>query len=138
MNAIKTYKVANKKKGMVEFGYVGSKWNFRVGKMTLMYHVPGGKRVAEKIAEALHKSMVRVGKIDGACRNVLNRLIKVKTLADWKPDRDWWSNDSVPGMESVQMVYINQIKSKGFGPEDLTVEEPATVPSEPVMAEVVS
>ena len=128
MNAIKTYKIANKKRGMVEFGYVGSKWNFKIGKIILMYRVPGGKEVAEKIAEALHKAILRAGKIDGTFRNVLTRLLKVKTLADWQPDRDWWSNEGTDG-QNVPMVYIHQPAVKGFGPEDLTVE-PEAKPAE--------
>ncbi len=135
-----TYKIANKKKGMVEYGYVGAKWNFKTGKVTLMYKVPGGKAVAEKIAEALHKAILRAGKIDGTFRNVLARLLKVKTLAAWRPDADWWSNASGPGDEMVKMVYVNQPAVKGFGVEDLAVDlnEPAAVPSEPVTAEAVS
>lgn len=137
MNAIKTYKIANKKKGMVEYGYVGSKWNFRAGKITLMYKVPGGLAVAKKIAEALHKSILRSGGVDGVFRNILNRLLKVRTLADWRPDRDWWSNDS-DGQVSVPIVYINQQPAKGFGPEDLKTEPAASEVKTPESVEVVS
>lgn len=122
MNAIKTYKIANKKKFSVEFGYVVSRWHFRIGDFTLIEKVPGGLKVSEKIAEALHKAWHRCGKIDGTCRTVINRLLNVRTLADWKPDRDWWSNAGNDG-DNVPMIYIKQKPVKGFGPEDLTAEE---------------
>lgn len=89
INAIKVYHVAKKKKFDVEFGFVGGKWNFRIGSFTLLTNVPGGRPVAEKIAEALHKSWHRNGKIDAACRLVINRLLAVKTISDWRPDRYW-------------------------------------------------
>jgi len=107
MNAIRTYKIANRKKFQVEFGYVGGKWNFRVGSFTLMTKVRGGKEVAHKIAEAMHKSWHRKGEIDGTCRNVINRLLEVKTLADHVPE-DFWKN--APGDEPyVPMKYIHQV-----------------------------
>jgi len=89
INAVKTYHVAKKRKFDVEYGYTGGKWNFRVGSFILLTHVPGGRPVADKIAEAMHKAWHRNGRIDGACRLVINRLLQVKTLADWKPDRFW-------------------------------------------------
>ena len=103
MNAIKTYKIANRKKFQVEFGAQhGGKWHFRVGSFTLITKVRGGKSVADKIAEALHKSWHRHGEIDGTCRNIINRLLKVRTLADWKPEIDWWSNQ--PGEKNVVIM----------------------------------
>lgn len=85
----KTYKFQNKKKFQVEYGYTGGKWNFRIGSFILMTKVPGGKPVADRISEALHKSWHRNGRIDTACRLVINRLLEVRTLKDWKPERHW-------------------------------------------------
>ena len=89
INAIKIYKVGNRKKFQVEYGYVTGKWNFRVGSFTLITKVPGGRATADKIAEALHKSWHRTGKIDGACRLVINRLLGVRTVTDWQPPAFW-------------------------------------------------
>lgn len=136
MNAIKTHFVAKKKKGQVEYGYVGSQWNFRIGKYILMYRVRGGLKVADKIAEAIHKAVLRCGQVDGKCRVIINRLLKVRTLADWSPDTDWWSNEGTDG-QNVPMIYINQREElKGFGPEDLA-EVPAEMPN-PAVVEAVS
>jgi hypothetical protein len=82
MNALKTYKIANRKKFQVEYGFVRGQWNFRIGSFTLITKVKGGHTVAEQIAEVMHKSWHRCGKIDGGCRTAINRLLNVKTLAD--------------------------------------------------------
>lgn len=151
MNAIKTYFIAKRKKGQVEYGSAhGGKWTFRVGKYSKITKVAGGKPVADKIAEAFHKSWLRTDgkkvendceRIDAICRRVIDRLIKVRTIADWKPDVDWWSNE--PGDEpSVKMITpVNRSEEtipwhqapKGIGAEDLVVDPPV-VPAEPETA----
>ena len=111
MNVIQTYKIANRKKHQVEFGAQrGGKWQFRIGSFTLLTKVGGGKEVAFKIAEALHKAWHRQETIDGTCRNVITRLLAVKTLADWKPEQDWWSNQ--PGEEPAVIMVEPKIRSK--------------------------
>src|SRR5271170_2487494 len=99
MNIIKSYKVANKKKGQVVFGSQhGGRWHFKIGKFEKIMKVPGGQKVAEKIAEAIHKAWLRTNgkgledfqRVDGICQAAINRLIKLRTLVNWVPDIDWW------------------------------------------------
>lgn len=87
--AKKVYHIKKKQKFAVEYGYTGGKWNFRIGSFILLTCVPGGRPIADRIAEALHKAWYRDGKIDVACRLVINRLLEVRTLKDWKPERHW-------------------------------------------------
>lgn len=114
MNAIKTYKIANRKKFQVTYGYVAGKWQIQIGSFTLMTKVRGGKEVVAKIGEAMHKSWFRTADtkegshIDGTCRNVINKLLKVRTLADYVPDNDWWSN-AEGDAPAVEMVYVHQV-----------------------------
>lgn len=90
MNALKTYKVANRKKYQVEYGFVRGQWNFRIGSFTLMTKVKGGREVADQIAEVLHKAWHRSQSIDGAARTTINKLLKVRTLKDFRPDAIWF------------------------------------------------
>ncbi len=109
-----TYKIANKKKFQVTVKYAAGKWHIQIGGFTWMGKVRGGKDVAMKIGEAMHKAWFRTANskqgshIDGTCRNVINNLLNVKTLADWRPDRDWWSN-AEGDAPNVEMIYIHQI-----------------------------
>lgn len=81
-----TYKIANKKKFQVTFGYKEGKWNFRIGSFVLMSKVPGGKSVAQQIAALLHKSWHRSDNIDIDCRTEINKLLGVRTLVDHRPE----------------------------------------------------
>lgn len=82
----KTYKLANKKKFQVEYGFKGGKWTFRIGSFTLLTKVPGGKENADRISEILRKSWLRCGEIDGNARNAVNRIVNAnfKALKDYK------------------------------------------------------
>lgn len=160
MKLIKTHKIANKKKGMVEFGSMpGGKWMFNVGGMTRGYikltKVPGGGPVAEKIAEAIHKSWLRTeGKavknvcerIDAICRRTMDRLLRVPTLADYKPKNASWDNPNTPAAgQDVAMLKPEtrseetvpwHLPPKGISAEDLEVNAPAlpVVAIEPELA----
>jgi hypothetical protein len=152
MNAIKTYKIANRKKGQVEYGSrPGGVWEFKIGKYTKMTKVPGGKKVAERIAEALHKSWIRTAskvvtndleRIDATCRRVIDHLTAVRRLADWKPTNDWWSN-ATPDEPTVKMVTPANssgetvpwhLPPKGISAEDIKVENLPVVAKEPEAA----
>ncbi len=111
MNAIKTYKIANKKKFQVEFGFVGGRWNFRIGDFTLITKVPGGHKNAERIAEILRKSWFRHGQIDGAARTAINNIVNAnfRPLKNYRGafDHNWsWKDGQSPLPEepSVRMV----------------------------------
>lgn len=110
----KTHKLANKKKFQVTFGFVGGKWNFRIGDFTLLTKVPGGKKSADRIAEILRKSWFRAGNVDGAARNAINRIVNVGQgqLKDYRGpwDHNWsWADgkSSVEG-HTVEMVPPSQ------------------------------
>ncbi len=112
MNDLKAYKIANRKKFQVTIRYMTGKWHIQIGSFTLMTKVRGGKEVTMKIGEAMHTSWFRTvsskegSHIDGACRNVINKLLNVKTLADYVAP-DFWTN--APDDEPyVPMVYVNQ------------------------------
>lgn len=135
MNTIKTYVIANRKKGQVIFGSQhGGKWIFKAAKWMKITKVPGGQKVAEKIAEAIHKSLLRTAgkpveddsqRIDGTCRNIMNCLLKVRTLADYKDEPEWWSNPFKTPRKIVELP-------EGISAEDLEIDtevEPATEPA---------
>jgi hypothetical protein len=151
MNLIKTYFIAKRKKGQVEYGSAhGGKWMFRMGQYEKVTKVPGGKAVAEQIALALHKSWLRTDgkkvandceRVDGTCRNTLERLIKCRTLADYKPINASWDNPHAATGQSVLMVEPKKKFRKatepkwrslvnGIGPEDLEVPALPVVPIE--------
>ena len=114
INLIKTYFIEKKKKGQVEYGSMhGGRWVFRMGQYQKITKVPGGKTVAEQIALALHKSWLRTDekkvvndceRVDGTCRNTLERLIKCRTLADYRPVNGSWDTMNVPSGQDVNMV----------------------------------
>lgn len=138
MNTIKTYKIANRKKGQVEYGSrPGGTWKFRVGKFIKITKVKGGRAVADKIAEAMHKSWLRTDgkivkddseRIDGICRSILDRLTKGRTLTDYKGEPEWWSNRCLTN-PAVDMISPFREIPKGISAEDLNEDlEPATEP----------
>lgn len=93
----KTYKLANKKKFQVTYGFSSGKWNFRVGDFTLLTKVPSGREGADRIAEILRKSWFRATAVDGAARNAINRIVSkgVPQLKDYRGpwDHNWsWSD----------------------------------------------
>jgi len=135
MNVIKEYNTAKKQKGNVSFGAEnGHRWNFRIadkesGAWTKIMKVPGGKAIAERIAEVISKSWTRTAgkkleapdRLDGRARRQIDHLIKLRTIADWTGEPEWWSND--PTSEpAVAMVYVNQPKPEGISPEDLATD----------------
>ena len=142
MKLIKTHKIANHKKGQVVFGsQPGGKWMFQVGRYTKLTKVPGGLETAERIAEALHKSWLRTDgkkvtndceRIDGICRSVMERLLHVLTLADYRPRNGSWDNPNQPATgQDIRMVEPKRrskevipwhLASKGISAEDLEVE----------------
>jgi hypothetical protein len=151
MKLIRTYKIANRKKGQVEYGSrAGGLWEFKVGGYIKLTKVPGGKEVAERIAEAIHKSWLRTAgkpvsnasdRIDGTCRNVMERLIKCRTLADYKPVNASWDNPNRPadGQTVLMVEPTKKHRSKdtipwhqappGISAEDLAIGAPAnTIP----------
>jgi len=155
MNLIKTYFIAKRKKGQVEYGSAhGGKWIFRMGKYEKITKVPGGKAVTEEIATALHKSWLRTDgkkvandceRVDGTCRNTLERLIKCRSLADYKPLNASWDNPTAAEGQTVNMVQPTKKHRsketipwhqapKGISAEDL--ETPA-LPVVPIEAEAV-
>ena len=149
MNLIKTYFIAKRKKGQVEYGSMhGGRWVFRVGKYEKITKVPGGKPVAEEIALALHKSWLRTDgkkvendceRIDGTCRNTLGRLIKCITLADYKPLNASWDNPTAAEGQTVNMVQpTKKHRSKEIipwhqAPKGISAEDLET-PALPVVA----
>lgn len=132
MNTIKTYKISNKKKGQVSFGSRhGGMWIFRIadresGAYEKLMKVPGGLKIAEKIAETIHKSWLRTAgrnvnsssRIDGTARRKIDLLVRLRTLKDWKDEPEWWSNE-VPTEPAVPMVPAVE----GFSEKDLAAEE---------------
>lgn len=80
------YILACKKKFQVRYGFAGGKWNFRIGDFTLLTKVATGKQGADRIAELLRESWFRAEKIDGTCRNAINRIANAnfKALKDYR------------------------------------------------------
>jgi len=107
----KAYKLANKKKFQVEYGFKGGKWNFRIGDFTLLTKVPGGKVNADRIAEILRKSWFRRQEIDGTARNAINKIVMgdFKALKDYsgKWDHNWSWKD---GGRSTVDTSISTVK----------------------------
>ena len=150
INLIKTYFIEKRKKGQVEYGSMhGGKWVFRMGKYQKITKVPGGKAVAEQIALALHKSWLRTDgkkvendceRLDGTCRNTLERLIKCRTLADYKPVNASWDNPSAAQGQTVNMVEPPKRFRKGKEPKwrsipmGFSAEDLADPPALPVVA----
>lgn len=153
MNVIKEYNTAKKKKGNVTFGSIhGGRWSFRCsdkesGSIEKLMTVPGGRDVAEKIAEVISKSWLRTAgkklesaeRIDARARKQIDHLTHLRTLADWKGEPEWWSNSA--GAEPIiNMIYINQQKPveqpAGISAEDLhvtvTPEQAPVVEAEPI------
>jgi hypothetical protein len=152
MKLIKTHKIANRKKGQVVFGsQPGGKWMFRVGGYEKLTKVPGGLEIAERIAMAFHKSWLRTegkpvkfvsDRIDGICHNTVDRLLKCRTLADYKPLNGSWDNPNPahaaePSVKMVEPPKNHRSKDtipwhqapKGISAEDLAVEAPTnTIP----------
>lgn len=86
MNAIKTYKIANKKKAQVQYGAQhGGKWHFQVGRFTLITKVHGGRAVAQKIGEVLRKCFLVNSDLTAEARAEIQVLLQVRTLADHCP-----------------------------------------------------
>jgi hypothetical protein len=154
MNLIKTHKIANRKKGQVEFGsQPGGKWMFKLGRYIKITRVPGGLEVAERIAEALHKSWLRtdgkkvqndIERIDGICRGVMDRLLRMPSLADHKPINASWDNPNTPatGQDVVMVSPKRRAKDtlswhlppKGISAEDLEAPKLPVVAGEPEVA----
>jgi hypothetical protein len=145
MNLIQTYFVAKRKKGQVEYGSRhGGLWVFRMGKYEKITKVPGGRAVADEIALAFHKSWLRTDgkkvandceRVDGTCRNTLERLIKIRCLRDHKPANGSWDNPTAATGTDVVMVAPAKkfrkgtepswhLPTKGISAEDLAVEAP--------------
>jgi hypothetical protein len=135
MNVIKEYNTAKKQKGNVTFGAAhGARWNFRIsdkesGAWTKIMRVPGGKEIAERIAEVISKSWKRTAgkkmdsaaRLDARARRQIDHLTGLQTLADWKGEPEWWSNDCT-AESAVNMIYVNRPPEQvpaGIGPEDL-------------------
>jgi hypothetical protein len=86
INAIKIYKIANKKKAQVHFGaQAGGKWHFAVGNFTIITKVRGGNVVARKIGEVLHASWLAHQTITDEAREQINKLLNVHNLKDYVP-----------------------------------------------------
>lgn len=68
------YTLACKKKFQVRYEFKGGKWNFRIGDFTLMTKVASGKDGADRIAQLLRDSWFRSEKVDGTCRNAVNKI----------------------------------------------------------------
>ena|ERR1035437_828993 len=126
MNLIQTYFIAKRKKGQVEYGSRhGGLWVFKMGKYEKITKVPGGRDVADEIALAFHKSWLRTAdkkvvndceRVDGICRNVLERLIKIRCLRDHKPINGSWDNPYVSTGTDVVMVQPAKKFRKGTEP----------------------
>jgi hypothetical protein len=101
----------------------------------------GGFEVAEKVALVISKSWLRTagkkievsGRLDGNARRMINTLVQLRTLKNWKSEPEWWDTAG----ESVKQVYINQqpvvaSKEKGISEVDLAVEIAPVVSLKPV------
>lgn len=111
MNTNKSYKLANKKKAQVTYGFTGGKWNFKIGNFTLMTKVPDGKENADRIADILRKSFLRCNEVDGTARLAINRIVssEFKSLKDYRGAFDhnfsWTDNkNQTEGPVAVEMV----------------------------------
>lgn len=149
MKLIKTHKIANRKKGQVEFGsQPGGKWMFKIGRYIKITKVPGGLKTAERIAEALHNSWLRtVGKvvvndverIDGVCRGVMERLLHMPSLADHKPVNASWDNPHAAWGQTVRMREPAKKFRKGvepswhLPPKGISAEDLEVTPALPVI-----
>lgn len=127
MNLIKTYKIANRKKGQVTFGSrPGGVWEFEAsdkesGKWNKSMKVRGGKEIAEKIATVAHESWLRTAgkgleahnRIDARARRKIDYLTGLRTLKDWKGEPEWWTN----------CVPVGAPKLEGISAEDLEIQQ---------------
>lgn len=63
----------------VSYGFATGtrKWEFTVGKETLITPCPGGQETARKVARVINGSIKRAKRIDNLCRSNVSKLVTI-------------------------------------------------------------